>query len=297
MQTAKKILFVINPIAGGIDKLELETRIRLVCEQAYITPQFYFTTGNQDNEIIQFLINAEGPWNAVVAVGGDGTVNLVGKLLAGTNTPLGIIPFGSGNGLAKDLKIPIEFYQSLELIIKLESRPIDTLIVNGETCLHLGDLGFNALIVKAFNEDSGRGPTTYVKHALLEYFSYQAANYSIETESDRFEGKAFMVVFANTNMFGSNMFINPEGLPNDGYFEICIIENFPKTLGINILFEMYNESIHKSLHCTIFKCKKASILNPEKSFLQIDGEPHGAPDKIDIHILANNLKIIGYNPV
>jgi diacylglycerol kinase family enzyme len=288
----QKLLFVINPISGGLDKLDSETQIKDFCLIKNIEPIIYRTTGEEDALHILELSAQTDP-QAIVAVGGDGTVNLVGTMLIGKNIPMGIIPLGSGNGLSKDLNIPQDFDQALQIIEKFHVKAIDTLQINTIPSLHLSDVGFNALIVKRFSEGDRRGPGAYAWNLMKEYVGYQPKEYEIVTDrKEVFKGKAFMVTIANANMFGSNATINPDGEVDDGIFEICILTEFPKTAGINILYQMYRTDINDSLYSNIFKCRQATIYNLEKELVQIDGEPVEPAEKLEVKILPRSLKVI-----
>ena len=292
----QKLLFVINPISGGIDKEDADGRIEEFCRSHGIEPHFFHTTGEDDANRIWFLSSELRP-DAIVAVGGDGTVNLVGTMLIDKNIPLGIIPQGSGNGLSKDLNIPQDFEESLQVLPQFNVQAIDTLQINGKPSLHLGDLGFNALIVKRFDEGETRGPAAYAWHVAKEYVGYQPREYEVITDSETFRGKAFMVAIANANTFGSNAKINPEGMIDDGQFEVCILEEFPKMEGIGILYQLFNGEIHNSLRSRILQCRQATILNLEREYLQIDGEIIDSPERVEVVIKPGSLKVLLPRPV
>lgn len=287
----RKLLFVINPISGGIDKEDLDARIVEFCRNEGIEPHFFHTTGEDDANRIWFLSRELRP-DAIVAVGGDGTVNLVGTMLIDKNVPLGIIPQGSGNGLSKDLNIPQDFEEALRMLTACNVHAIDTLEINGKPSLHLSDLGFNALIVKRFDEGDTRGPAAYAWHVAREYVGYQPREYEVVTDGETFKGKAFMIAIANANTFGSNAMINPEGMIDDGQFEVCILEEFPKLEGIGILYQLFNGEIHNSLRSRILQCRRAVILNLEREYLQIDGEIIDSPERVEVVIKPGSLKVL-----
>lgn len=291
MQSPKKLLFVINPISGGVDKDDAETHIQNFCQQHGIEPVIFRTSGQEDALQAMVLCTDHCP-DAVIATGGDGTVNLVGTMLIGKNLPMGIIPLGSGNGLSKDLKIPQEFDEALQVVQRFNVQAIDTLCINDIPSLHLSDVGFNALIVKRFSEGDTRGPSAYAWNLVKEYAGYEPKSYEIITDKDYFKGKAFMVTIANANMFGSNATINPDGEIDDGLFEVCILEEFPKVAGLNILYQMYRTNINDSLYSKVFKCRRATIHNVDKELMQIDGEPMEAADTLEVTILPKSLKVI-----
>ena len=285
------LLFVVNPIAGDIDKEELQEEIKAICHENGQNCELFKTTGEGDKEKIGQLIR-EKKFDAVFAVGGDGTVNEVGALLIGTKTPLGIIPLGSGNGLSKDLNIPQDTEEALQLIHTHVIRNIDTVDLNGHPSIHLSDLGFNALVVKRFCEGDRRGPGAYAWIALQEYLNYEPKFYRIETDTENFEGEAFMVTIANANAFGSNAAINPSGILNDGRFEICLIEPFPKTAGLGILYRMYTDNIDSSLYTRRISCRSATIHNVENEVTHIDGETVELGSEIKVTMHPKSLKVV-----
>ncbi len=285
------LLFVINPIAGDIDKEELEEDIRDICQQHAITCNIYKTTGQQDAAHIKQLIAENKPY-AVFAVGGDGTVNLIGDLLISSDIRLGIIPLGSGNGLSKDLGIPQDTEDALQLIHRHQVRKIDTLEINGQPSIHLADLGFNALVVKQFSEGETRGPGSYAWIALQEYLGYEPKHYKIDTDNEVFEGEAFMVTIANANAFGSNANINPTGILNDGRFEICLIEPFPRSAALGILYKLYTDSIDESVYTRKLSCQRATIYNYSNEVMHIDGEPVEPVKEIKVKMKAKSLKVL-----
>ena len=285
------LLFVLNPIAGDIEKDDLKEDIATICQEHGIKYEIYTTTGEDDEEKLKKKLQANG-YDGVFAVGGDGTVNLVGAQLIGTGIPLGIIPLGSGNGLSKDLDIPQDTEEALQLIHTSVVRNIDTITLNGMPSIHLSDLGFNALVVERFCNGDTRGPGSYVWIALQEYLGYVPKSYKVETDGGNFEGKAFMVTVANANAWGSNASINPDGVLNDGRFEICLIEPFPKAASIGILYKLYTDSIDTSVYTKILKCSRATIYNLDREVMHIDGEPVEAAEKIEVEMHAKSLKVI-----
>jgi diacylglycerol kinase (ATP) len=288
-----RILFVVNPISGGVVKNHIVEQIQSFCAQQIYIAEFYFTNGKNDAEILAVKIS-EMPYDAVVAVGGDGTVNLVGKLLIHKKIPMAIIPSGSGNGLSKDLAIPQDITFALQTLEKFNSEYIDTLDINGKPSLHLADLGFNALIVKRFSESETRGSSTYAWHLLREYVNYTASRYTISANGQpAFGTRAFMLTVANGNVFGSNLLVNPQGKLNDGVFEICVIEEFPKALGVNLLYQMFDEGIQDSVYSYSIRCKEAKIENIDYADFQIDGEAEAeSPESLLVKIVPASLRVI-----
>jgi diacylglycerol kinase family enzyme len=231
----------------------------------------------------------------VVAVGGDGTVSLVAHVLNHGPTPLAIIPLGSGNGLSKDLGIPQDMAAAIDLLKAGQIRAIDSLDILGHTVFHLADLGFNARIVKIFCEGETRGPGTYARIAFQEYLRYEPFQYKIVTDQETFEGPAFMLTIANANAFGSNAAINPDGVVDDGFFEICLLEPFPKAAALGILINLYTDTIHKSVYSRILKCRQATIYKETADVVQIDGEPVALGNELQVHLHRRSLRVLVYD--
>lgn len=291
-----RILFVINPISGGIEKETVIAEIESFCREEVIDATLFYTTGTDDLQNLKAELQP-GTYDAVVAVGGDGTVHLVGTAVIHSELPMGIIPMGSGNGLSKDVGIPQLTTEALKVLTNYFIRPIDTLLVNNKVSVHIADLGFNALVVQLFSEAETRGPGTYALLALQQYLSYQPQEYKIETDSGTFSGAAFMVTLTNANAFGSNAAINPTGVIDDGKFEICLIEPFPKTAALGLLYRLYHESIGASDYTRIISCRQATIYNPNREVGHIDGEPFDFGEKVVVKIQPKSLRLLLPNPI
>jgi diacylglycerol kinase (ATP) len=286
------LLFVINPHAGGKNKVEITSEIQRCCRGRSLYPHVYETTGKNDETEIQQLMQQLQP-QAIIAVGGDGTVNLVGNLLLNSEVALGIIPAGSANGLAKDLHIPLDFEKALDVVQNFHTKKIDTLKINGRNCFHLSDLGFNARVVHKFAESNFRGKITYFWYALKEFFTYKFFAYKIHSPELKTKGKAFMMVFSNANKFGTNITINPVGVINDGFFEISIIKPFPKIFAPIILLQLISNTISKSRYFKLFRLRKATISNSWKELIHIDGEPvRENSKKLEVEVMPQSLKVI-----
>ncbi|MCB2376921.1 diacylglycerol kinase family lipid kinase [Hymenobacter sp. BT635] len=289
----RHLLFVLNPISGDIDKSSLEDEVALFCSERGREAKFYHTTGEDDLEKLQQHLQHHR-YDAVFAAGGDGTVSLVAAALAGTQVPLGILPLGSGNGLSKDLGIPQEQAEALHLLWDHHIRAIDTLRVGTTFCAHLADLGFNALVVERFCSGDTRGPGAYVRIALQEYLNYEPATYRIVTDRETFEGPAFMVTVANANTFGSNVVINPDSQLDDGEFEICLIEPFPGTAALGILYQLYTENFDESVYTKRLRCRRATLEVPgqKEALVQVDGEPLQMTLPVEVTIQPRSLRML-----
>lgn len=291
LKDKKRLLFVLNPKAGGKSKAYVPDAISTFCLENNFLFDVLITTGKEDYEKLEEQL-LRIKYDGVIAIGGDGTVSLVGRLLIGTNIPLGILPLGSANGLARDLGIPKDFFEALEVIGKFKSKYIDTLILNGYHCFHLSDLGFNARIIHRFAKSLLRGKLLYVWYGMLEFFTFRCFKYTLDTSINHYEGEAFMMIVTNANKFGTNVAINPLGDIRDGYFEINILKPFPKYHSFHIMYYLLKDQIHKSKYYQIIRCKKAVIFNTDNEYFHIDGEPMPLVSKLEVEINPKSLKII-----
>lgn len=288
----RKILFALNPISGGKLKDEflfLESKFCAFHGISYIN---YFTQGNySDEQIIRDLIQTYQP-DVVVAVGGDGTVNLVAKLLVNYPLPMGIIPLGSSNGLAKDLGIPNDIIKSFELILQFNVHSIDALKVNGVYSFHVADIGFNAKVVNRFARSIVRGRISYGWFGLQELFKFKPFSYKIETEQVVIKGLAFMITMTNINKFGNNVNINPLGEKDDGYFEISVLKPFSPWASPKVIYHLLTDSIHTTNFNRVIRCKKAIVTTEFCDSLHIDGEPMEMKDQLNVSIVPRGLRVI-----
>ncbi|NVO29727.1 hypothetical protein HW554_00800 [Hymenobacter sp. P5342] len=290
----QRLLFVLNPISGDINKTQLRDTIAAYCAERGRQAEFFDTTGEQDLDRLRDLLDTTPPPHAVFAAGGDGTVSMVAEALAGSTVPLGILPLGSGNGMAKDLAIPLALNEALALTWQHDIRQLDTLRVGGRFTIHLADMGFNACVVKRFADGDVRGPGAYVRIATQEYTGYKPGTYHIETEHENWQGEAFMLTIANANTFGSNVVINPNRELDDGQFEICLIAPFPGRAAPGLLYRLYTSDFDSSDYTRRLSCHRARITVPGASevLVQLDGEPYMLPCPVEISLQPRSLLVL-----
>lgn len=290
-RSVQKVLFVVNPKSGGKDKSLLAGQIQTFCDEHELVHVIVETGKRATEKKIQEEIDEFKP-DCVVAAGGDGTVNLVGKLLNNTKIALGIIPLGSSNAVAKNLKIPLTIPAALKTIHQFYTRDIDTLDINGNFCLHLCDLGFNANLIKRSHKSKLRGMMTYAYNLILELFTFRIFRYKLETPTENFNGKAFAITITNMQLYGNRAAINPVGKMDDGKFEICIFKPAPPLQLVYLFIQLYRHTIHKSKYSIFIRSKEATLVNEGKESVHIDGEPIHLTKKINIQIVPQSLKVI-----
>ena len=287
--TRQKILFVINPNSGGKNKQDFETQIKSYFEKLSHDVLYYHLSGNNDEVGIKKEIDVFGP-HKVVAVGGDGTVNLVAKVMMGSDIKMGIIPGGSANGMAKELTLPTVFNDMMTLIMEGEAKCADIIKINGnDICLHLSDIGLNARLVKYFEEGNMRGKLGYAKVALKVLWRKQNIQVIIKSADNIIRRNAFMVVLANASKYGTGAVINPEGSLYDGLFEVVII----RQLAIFEILKMwFKPKPFNKKNIEIIKATSVHIMTGHKVHFQVDGEYKGKVKEVKAEMVAHQLNLI-----
>jgi YegS/Rv2252/BmrU family lipid kinase len=290
-----RTLFIINPKSGWGQRQDTNAVLSRFSEEYDFEYKVYRTTGENDSGKISLLIENFKP-ETVIAVGGDGTINMVASLLVNSEIKLGIIPTGSANGLAYNLNIPENFEAALKKNLSGRDYSIDVIRINKKYhCLHLGDIGLNARIVKRFEEEGSKGLLGYGKQLLKElfegktYFSF----YIKLPEHRRRKMKAEMLVIANAKCFGTGAIINPTGKLNDGKFEIVIIRPYPWWFVFTFIYSAFSGHLHKMKYVKIYSVSEALITLPKLQEFQIDGEIMPKTKEINVEILHNALKLTG----
>lgn len=286
------LLFVLNAHAGVDKGYDLQGLVKEFCQEHQLNYEIFLITDKSDVQKIPAVIKKSKP-KYVIGAGGDGTVNMLGRIIMNyEGVSLGILPTGSGNGLAKDLKIPLDIKETLKLFINPHIKYIDVIWINDKPCFHLADLGFNAKIVKRFDESHVRGLKSYIWSMAQEIFKLEAIRYTIQTSKEHIKENAYMITIANSNQYGSNLVINPKGKVDDGLFEICIIKPFSILESLSIAYLLLRKKIHRSPRTKVIQCKEAIIYIKKKEILQIDGELQGKVKKLEIRITPHALGII-----
>ena len=282
------MMFVINPISGGIQKNNYEEVIKKYFSRCRHTISFFLMKGKNDASELEKCIGKEKP-QTVVAVGGDGTVNMVAKLLLGTDMKLGILPAGSANGLARELNIPLNITDALRILEKNNVRKIDCLSINNKICLHLSDIGLNARLIKYFEEGNLRGKLGYAKVVLKAFFRRQYMRVIIYCDDQEIKRDAFMVVLANASKYGTGVTVNPNGNVFDGFFEVVII----RKIGFTTLLKMWlKPKSFDPKKIEVIQATSVNIQTYRRVHFQIDGEYLGKLRRVNAHILPAQLNIL-----
>lgn len=283
-------LYIINPASGMGRQKDVEKMIRNESEGRKWKPDIVFSRKRGD--ACQISSEAAGKYDIVVAVGGDGTVNEVGRGLLYSSTALGIIPTGSGNGLARFLQMPFKVNKAMQVLNQGHTREIDVIKLNDQYSLNVAGIGFDAFISHKFAEKRKRGPLTYMQLISREFPKYQSEHYMLEIDGEKMELDAFLISFANSSQYGNNFHIAPQASIDDGLIDVCLIRDFPKYTAPALLISLVDQSIDKSKYDKIVKARKISIQKDHPLQGHVDGEAVTFGKDLNIEILPLSLKVI-----
>ena len=291
MAAKKKILFIMNPISGNAKK----TGIPKIIETTLDTGLFDFEIEQTKyvGHACELAVKAkDNGYDAVVAVGGDGTVNDVAKALTHSETALGIIPCGSGNGLARHLMLPMDIAKAVEVINAFTIHDLDYGVINDIPFFCTCGMGFDAFISMKFAESGRRGPVTYLENILREGVKYKPETYEIKDESGSSLCRAFLISCANASQYGNNAYIAPQASMSDGLLDVIIMEPFDILDAPQISIDMFNKTLDKNSKIKTFKTKHIQIHRQKPGFIHYDGEPVMTDSDVDISIRDKGIKII-----
>ncbi len=290
-----KLLFVVNPISGGRDKDVFIEDAKEFCFKYGIEISQFYTTGKDDVKRLKQEAEQNNP-DRVVSIGGDGTTLMTSLALHGSDTPFGIIPMGSANGMAKELGVPADPLEALQdLIISKIIVPLDLIRVNKEHyTIHLGDIGINAAMVENFSKEQNRGWLAYAKHFVDAIKNSPIFKVKIQIDGKEYEHEAYSVLIANTRMYGTGAIINPKGNPHDGKFEVVVIKQNDISGIINLGLTAITEKALEALkgYSDIYQTNHAIIKPLQPKVLQLDGEVIGKSDEIEAEIVPSGVKYI-----
>lgn len=287
----KKIVFIINPKAGTGNKAAVEAAIEQHLDRERFDCTIRYTEYAGHAAEIAAEEAARGT-DVVVAVGGDGTVNEVGRALVGKETAMGIIPCGSGNGLARHLRISMDPKEAVVLLNECCIEALDYGTVNGEPFFCTCGVGFDAFISMKFAEAGRRGLKTYVEKTLQDGLNYKPETYSIEIEGETETYDAFLIACANASQYGNNAYIAPEASTRDGLMDVTILTPFNKLESAQIVLQMFSRELDKNSHVKMFRTKRLRIRRKAEGPAHIDGDPTVMGDTLDVELVPAQLRMV-----
>lgn len=286
----KRLFLIINPISGTGSKKGLEEELRTRLSECGFETVVEFTTCAGDATRLAKRAVSEG-FDGVLACGGDGTVNETARAMAGTGVPMGIVPAGSGNGLARHMGIPIDPLLALDVIAERNIRDCDYGTVNGTPFFCTFGVGFDAAVSDRFATSGKRGKMTYVRSAFKEFVNYRPGRYTIIADGERITDDAFLVTVCNASQYGNNAYIAPEASITDGFLDIMVIKKMSKLrtflLGLDLLWGTLSR--HRGVRH--LKVRNAVIERSEPGPAHLDGEPFAAGTRMDIECQPGRLRM------
>lgn len=289
----KKILFIVNPKAGITpkSKVVIELLAGNIIPSSKFIPEVVFTERiGHATDLAKHAI--EQGVNIVVASGGDGTVNEVASALVNTCVPMGILPAGSGNGLARSLGISMNYALALRTIIRGKTKMMDVVNVNDSMYTSIAGIGFDAFVAQKFAESSLRGMISYMQIILNEFSSYKPATYNLTIDGVPIEKQALMIIFANGNQFGFNTRIAPDARVDDGLIDICVVRKMPVSQLLITGYHLMKGTPEKTGYAEYFRGRNIQINNITDPLMNIDGEPKIMKTPVNISIKPLSLCII-----
>tara|TARA_R110002072_G_scaffold301854_1_gene482625 strand:- start:409 stop:1284 length:876 start_codon:yes stop_codon:yes gene_type:complete len=286
----QKIRFIINPKSGVGQKNLIPGLIEENLDLTVFDYDIVYTEYSKHGKLIAKEASDQG-YDVVCAVGGDGSVHEVGTALIGTKTKLAILPAGSGNGLARHLKIPMDIADALKCINENNAIKMDTVKVNDKSFLGVAGYGFDAVIAKKFDTHTKRGLRGYIYLIFREFFKYNPINVSIDIDGKVKTLPVVLLTVANSSQFGNGFSISPKSDVTDGKLEMCILKPFSIWSAPSIIYRFFRKTSDKSRFTEILSFKKAKIHLSEK-IAHYDGEPFDVKEDLIVNIVPQSLNVL-----
>lgn len=289
MEKLQKVLMILNPISGSIDKTDIVDRIVSALNQEGIAYTIYKTTGKNDLAEMRKILD-EQEFDRVFVLGGDGTLKMVAEALKNEVLPIAVFPTGSANGFSENLNIPEDLDSQIEIALGENSTSSDMLEIDDQICLHISDFGLNAELIKNYEASAIRGKVGYLLQSLPTLWeSKYPFDFTIKFDGKEIKRSGVFLAFANAQKYGTGSNVNPGGKIDDGVFEILIFKDFDVK---EILKTLSNEIEFDSSIVEIFPTKKAEVICHQPVSFQIDGEYCGEKEKVSVKLASHQLQFL-----
>lgn len=287
----QRIVFIVNPISGTTRKSgAMEAIAQQADRERYLVE--VCRTERPGHATLLARQAAERGADTVVAVGGDGTVNEVARALVHTDTALGIVPCGSGNGLARHLELPLTPRGAVGIINEGVVHQLDYCRINGIPFFCTCGVGFDALVSMKFAEDGRRGLLTYVKSTVEAGLAYKPETYVLENSTGTLREKAFLIACANASQYGNNAYIAPDASMKDGLMDVVLIRPFPPAMGPQVALQMFGGTLENNRHVFTFRDSRLRIVRPREGVVHVDGDPVTMGRELEIELMPGALRVV-----
>lgn len=291
MNENSKVFFIINKYSGAGFRSELEGLIVSQCDTLNLECTIEFTQERGHAKELARKAASLG-FTKVFAVGGDGTVNEVAQGLVHSNIAMGIIPKGSGNGLARHLHIPMNIRKSVEIVRSQKTIRMDTLKINDKLSVNVSGIGFDGHVAGLFGKNGKRGLFGYMKLVTKEFFRFKEFPIEITVDDNLMHRNTFILALANSSQFGNNATVSPYASICDSLMDICFIKKVPLYQSIGFANKLFSGKIDTSDFVEIIQAKKVNILFPKPMPYHIDGEPMDPESNFNVVVEPASLTII-----
>lgn len=287
-----KYVFIINPIAGPHDNLKYWEQLKRILIEHGIKPKVKLTKRAGHATRLAEKRLAKKKEAIIVSLGGDGTFNEVASALVNSTTKLAHIPRGSGNGLARMLKIPHSVEKVADYLVNGKAFKIDAGKMGDAYFFCTAGFGFDALIAHHFSKSNSRGLKSYVFYTLKSFFNYKGVEADFELDGEKYSGRYFTVTVANANQFGNNAFIAPNAEVNDGWLDVTMIRPFPRILTPVVALALFGKWIHKFSFVETRKVKSVKINALSSPIFHRDGDAEECAFPAEISVIPEALNLI-----
>jgi len=291
MSKRPHIRFIVNPVSGPKSKVDVAMRIQLYLDHTRYSHDIMYTAyAGHAPELAREAAARECA--VVVAVGGDGTVNEVAQGLLYSETALAILPKGSGNGLARHLKIPLRLQQALQIINQGNITHIDSGNINGHAFFTTAGIGFDAYISSVFAGNQKRGLQSYVELVLKEVKNYKHLPMEIAINGSIVKTDCFVLAFANAAQYGNNAYIAPMADIRDGLLDVCLVRQLDLWKALNLSYSMLTKQLANAGSAEYFKATDVIVQTQEPMMYHADGEYIGKATAFKVFLEPLSLKVV-----
>lgn len=292
MSEVKNVLFIVNKFSGTGYQPQVEGKILTACAKFDVECTIQFTNGPGHATDLAKEGSQQG-FDIVVAVGGDGTLNEVARGLLNSKTPMGIIPKGSGNGLARHLGISMKIDKALEQLLTGKAVQMDTFRLNGKLSLNVSGIGFDGHIANLFAKKKMRGFWTYARLVTLHYITFKEFTAELELENHEFaRHSSFMIAIANASQYGNNARVAPKASITNNSLQTAILKKVPAQRGFRFAYQMFTGKLKTGKYYTSLTMNNGLIKVDKPTAFHVDGEPCGHASEFKIEILPHSLQMI-----